>query len=385
MPEPRLIACEAVASRLGPLDGVALVRVPCRHDPLVAAGGGDGRSTRDADLAEAHGRPLSACCQLAGGLAVPPHAAADCVELVAGRTLVQQLRGVSLVTGWWLRRWDEGGQRLPPCDARGAPLPAGGEVVLLDGEDAHALALLERFASAAGLGARRVVVGDDLLQATTARAALEAQLASERAAHVAATTGLREQVTTAATALEIFSQMAGHTDETTAVTGILDLFTILFAPRGVRLTVHRRSGRDRRTWATSHVEGDGQPAEVTLDSTQEYEWTPDGQGFRLRISSHGRPVGAIEVDGLAFPQYRERYLNMAIPIARACGMVIANARAMQGLVTLCASCRRVRDRRGDWQNLEAYIARQQDVEFSHAICPACQRVLYPGFEVDDSV
>ncbi len=44
---------------------------------------------------------------------------------------------------------------------------------------------------------------------------------------------------------------------------------------------------------------------------------------------------------------------------------------MRRILPICAWCRRVRDDRGDWDPLEAYIAKRSEAQFSHGICPDC--------------
>jgi K+-sensing histidine kinase KdpD len=51
--------------------------------------------------------------------------------------------------------------------------------------------------------------------------------------------------------------------------------------------------------------------------------------------------------------------------------LLARARSLTGLLPICASCKRIRDDRGSWCQLEAYISNHADVEFSHGFCPKC--------------
>jgi PAS domain S-box-containing protein len=53
---------------------------------------------------------------------------------------------------------------------------------------------------------------------------------------------------------------------------------------------------------------------------------------------------------------------------------------LQGLLPICASCKKIRDAKGIWTPLETYIAEQSEADFTHGICPACLAMLYP--EID---
>jgi hypothetical protein len=52
---------------------------------------------------------------------------------------------------------------------------------------------------------------------------------------------------------------------------------------------------------------------------------------------------------------------------------------LSGLLPICASCKKIRNDEGYWQEIEAYIRRHSDTEFSHGICPECAKKLYPEF------
>jgi len=48
-------------------------------------------------------------------------------------------------------------------------------------------------------------------------------------------------------------------------------------------------------------------------------------------------------------------------------------RTLEGLLPICAWCKRIRDEEqdGEWLSVEHYIARKTSAEFSHGICPQC--------------
>jgi len=50
---------------------------------------------------------------------------------------------------------------------------------------------------------------------------------------------------------------------------------------------------------------------------------------------------------------------------------------LEGLLPICASCRKVRDDGGYWGDVEEYFGSRAPVEFTHAICPECEQKLYP--------
>jgi PAS domain S-box-containing protein len=56
---------------------------------------------------------------------------------------------------------------------------------------------------------------------------------------------------------------------------------------------------------------------------------------------------------------------------------LSEVRTLSGLLPICASCKKIRDDSGYWNQLETYISRHSSAEFSHGICPECARKLYP--------
>jgi hypothetical protein len=58
---------------------------------------------------------------------------------------------------------------------------------------------------------------------------------------------------------------------------------------------------------------------------------------------------------------------------------LAKVKALSGLLSICASCNKIRDDEGKWNHLEIYISEHSDADFSHGLCPECVRKLYPKF------
>ena len=54
---------------------------------------------------------------------------------------------------------------------------------------------------------------------------------------------------------------------------------------------------------------------------------------------------------------------------------------LSGLLPICASCKNIRDDKGYWKKIEAYIHEHSGAEFSHSICPECAKKLYPDLDI----
>jgi AmiR/NasT family two-component response regulator len=62
---------------------------------------------------------------------------------------------------------------------------------------------------------------------------------------------------------------------------------------------------------------------------------------------------------------------------------LAQLKTLSGLLPICASCKKIRDDDGYWNQLEAYIQDHSEVVFSHGLCPECAKKLYPQIFGDD--
>jgi PAS domain S-box-containing protein len=61
---------------------------------------------------------------------------------------------------------------------------------------------------------------------------------------------------------------------------------------------------------------------------------------------------------------------------------LAEVRTLGGLLPICASCKKIRDDKGYWTQLEGYIQAHSGAKFTHGICPDCMKELYPDFAPD---
>ena len=58
---------------------------------------------------------------------------------------------------------------------------------------------------------------------------------------------------------------------------------------------------------------------------------------------------------------------------------LALVKKLSGFLPICASCKKIRNDSGYWQQVEEYVRDHSEVEFTHSICPECMAKLYPKF------
>lgn len=56
---------------------------------------------------------------------------------------------------------------------------------------------------------------------------------------------------------------------------------------------------------------------------------------------------------------------------------LARIKTLNGLLPICVRCKKIRDDKGYWNQIESYVSRHSMAEFSHGLCPDCAKVLYP--------
>ncbi len=56
---------------------------------------------------------------------------------------------------------------------------------------------------------------------------------------------------------------------------------------------------------------------------------------------------------------------------------LSEVKTLQGFLPICASCKKIRDDTGYWNQIESYIQTHSNAQFSHSICPDCAKKLYP--------
>ncbi len=61
-------------------------------------------------------------------------------------------------------------------------------------------------------------------------------------------------------------------------------------------------------------------------------------------------------------------------------VALDKVKVLSGLLPICASCKNIRDDNGYWNQIEEYICKHSEAEFSHSICPICIKKLYPHIE-----
>ena len=55
----------------------------------------------------------------------------------------------------------------------------------------------------------------------------------------------------------------------------------------------------------------------------------------------------------------------------------AEIKKLQGFIPICSFCKQIRDDKGYWNQVEAYVSQHSEAKFSHSVCPDCGKKHYP--------
>lgn len=289
------------------------VTLGTRENPVIFVGCGAHRFPKNAPWTrnlEGHH-----CTALLGGLWLTAH--------IAGT------RGYAVTPSWvaeWPRRLEQWGFDLPL--ARKFFREFADRLVLVDSEtDPEAPRHLRECAEALDLVPERISVGLEHLgtlfrEAQNALALEEAERRIQEA---------RQSASEAIMVMDLLGQVAELGKEEQVAARIYELCSLLFAPRGVSY-VSRGTSAPEAVW---HFPS----------PPPEPSWTPppepfpesgglvrDPDGFSLSLSWGGKPLGVLQVRGVAHPEHLDRYAELtARVLSRVAGLAVANARTFASL------------------------------------------------------
>ncbi len=77
---------------------------------------------------------------------------------------------------------------------------------------------------------------------------------------------------------------------------------------------------------------------------------------------------------------RKQMVDETAALARALQATTSNTTTFQGLLPMCATCKRIRDPAGSWQEVDHFIEQHSAAHFTHTICGLCARQAHPDWD-----
>jgi ligand-binding sensor domain-containing protein len=115
-------------------------------------------------------------------------------------------------------------------------------------------------------------------------------------------------------------------------------------------------------------------------------WNEAGAAYAFRLLPHFYQTRWFPVlllgllAGLAGGGYRLRIHRLQLnerKLQRRVDEAVAEVKVLSGLLPICGGCKKIRDDKGYWNQIESYISQHADIKFSHSLCPDCMRKFYP--------
>ncbi len=114
----------------------------------------------------------------------------------------------------------------------------------------------------------------------------------------------------------------------------------------------------------------------------------DSKGDKRNVEVHGYPIFNAKGQIIQMIEYAIDMTDLKIlweqreiligDLAEA----LSKVKLLSGFLPICSSCKKIRDDKGYWTQIESYIRDHSEAEFSHGICPECYKKLYPEFNQD---
>jgi len=107
---------------------------------------------------------------------------------------------------------------------------------------------------------------------------------------------------------------------------------------------------------------------------------------------HGEVFGTICVLDIKGNTYSETYKNLLLQFKEliednlqllvtttSLQDALIQVKTLQGMLPICAHCKKIRDDQDNWQPMEFYISQRSEAKFSHGVCPDCLREHYSEY------
>jgi diguanylate cyclase (GGDEF)-like protein/PAS domain S-box-containing protein len=249
---------------------------------------------------------------------------------IVNREIAEQLvaEGAYLLTPGWVRRWPSylRAQGFDRHLGRQYFHEFASHLVLLDtGTDPQALQQLHDMGRFLDLPTRRLPCGLDYLRLFLTDLVLEWRLYAQTIARDDADGLAAARQADYAVTLDMLGTLTGLTEVGEVAERVLDLMTMLFAPGRLRLLIIE-SGRPGELYSRPAASAeDARMVSTSLAALGEgFALTDDG--FLLLVGD-GDERAAVELGAFVRPDKRDDYLNLALTLAGAFDLALANARS----------------------------------------------------------
>ena len=101
--------------------------------------------------------------------------------------------------------------------------------------------------------------------------------------------------------------------------------------------------------------------------------------LRLELDERKKVEKALRKSEEELRKHQDHLEEMIVERTKELKKSMEEITTLQGIVPICAKCKKIRDDKGYWNHIESYIEQHSEASFSHSLCPECMEKLYPDF------
>jgi PAS domain S-box-containing protein len=126
------------------------------------------------------------------------------------------------------------------------------------------------------------------------------------------------------------------------------------------------------------IRGDGQPAWIEVRA----RLFADDQGKPNHFSGIGIDITERKQMEEELRDHSDRLEDLVKERTNELETALSEINTLRGILPLCSFCKKIRDDKGYWEQVDVYIYKNSDADISHSICPDCMKKHYPDINIE---
>ena len=100
---------------------------------------------------------------------------------------------------------------------------------------------------------------------------------------------------------------------------------------------------------------------------------------RLRVQLEAQAAGLQQANNQLQTEMAERKRTEQVLREKNAQLeaALAKVKLLSGLLPICSACKKIRDDKGYWSQVDNYVQEHSEATFTHSLCPDCLKTLYP--------
>jgi hypothetical protein len=103
--------------------------------------------------------------------------------------------------------------------------------------------------------------------------------------------------------------------------------------------------------------------------------------FKAALISGVSSLAAIALGASLFLRVTSPILNKLYDSVTRLEKALHEVKTLRGIVPICSFCKKIRNDKGYWDQVEVYVRSHTEAQFSHGVCPDCMKAHYSDLDV----